>query len=93
MIICAGFVYVLVTYYETYYRIVNRVFLFKSNTDVSSSTRIGSIVGALNMFMDNPLGVGFTIEKHVVYDYLPKWGLTFETTRERSNIQSLFSGI
>ena len=89
LIVCAGFVYVLVSYYETYYRIVNRVFLFKSNTDVSSSTRIGSIVGAINMFMDNPLGVGFTIEKHVVYDYLPKWGLTFETTRERSNIQSL----
>jgi hypothetical protein len=88
MIICAGFVYFLVTYYETYYRIVNRVFLFKSNTDVSSSTRIGSIVGALNMFMDNPLGVGFNIEKHVVYDYLPNWGLTIETTRERSNIQS-----
>lgn len=88
LIVCAGFVYVLVSYYETYYRIVNRVFLFKSNTDVSSSTRIGSIVGAINMFMDNPLGVGFTIEKHVVYDYLPKWGLTFETTRERSNIQS-----
>ena len=90
MIICAGFVYFFVTYYETYYRIVNRVFLFKSNTDVSSSTRIGSIVGALNMFMDNPLGVGFNIEKHVVYDYLPNWGLTIETTRERSNIQSHF---
>lgn len=90
LIICAGFVYVLITYYETYYRIVNRALLFKSNTDVSSSTRIGSIIGAINMFVDNPLGVGFTIEKHIVYDYLPNWGITSETSRERTNIQSFF---
>lgn len=90
LMICAGTVYVLVTYYETYHRIVNRVFLFKNNEDLSSSTRIGSIVGGYNLFSDNPLGVGFTVEKHLVYDYLPKWGITVETSRERSNIQSHF---
>lgn len=90
LIICVGFIYIFVTYYETYYRIVNRVFLFKSNKDISSSTRIGSIAGALNLFKDNPLGVGFSNEKYIVYDYLPKWGMTSETSRERSNIQSHF---
>lgn len=90
MLIIAGTVYIAVTYYDTYYRIVNRVFLFKGNRDISSSTRIGSIVGAVNLFIDNPLGVGFSNEKYIVYDYLPKWGLTQETTRERSNIQAHF---
>jgi hypothetical protein len=90
LMIFIGTIYVLVTYYETYYRIVNRVFLFKSNEDQSSSTRIGSIVGGINLFIENPLGVGFTVEKHIVYDYLPKWGITKETSREKSNIQSHF---
>jgi len=90
LMIFAGTIYVLITYYETYYRIVNRVILFKSNEDQSSSTRIGSIFGGINLFMDNPLGVGFTVEKHIVYDYLPKWGMTKETSREKSNIQSNF---
>lgn len=90
VLIIVGTVYTMVTYYDTYYRIVNRVFLFKSNKDLSSSTRIGSMVGAFNLFMDNPLGVGFSNEKYVVYDYLPQWGLTIEAKRERSNIQSHF---
>lgn len=81
---------VVTTYYETYYRIVNRVLLFKSNKDISSSTRIGSIAGAINLFKDNPLGVGFANEKYIVYDYTPKWGMTKEVTRERSNIQSTY---
>jgi O-antigen ligase len=88
LLIIAGSIYLIVSYYETYSRIVSRVFMYK--TDTSSSTRIGSIVGAIHLFEDNPLGVGYTNEKYLVYDYLPDWGRTVEATRERSNVQSFY---
>ena len=87
-LIIAGIIYFVATYYQTYSKIVNRIFMYKN--DKSSSTRIGSIVGAINLFNDNPLGVGYTNEKYVLYNYLPYWGITNETTQDRSNIQSSF---
>ncbi|MFL9799095.1 O-antigen ligase family protein [Vibrio cyclitrophicus] len=57
--------------------------------DDSSSTRYGSIFAAVNLFLDNPFGVGYGNHTALLPDYIPDWGLTIENTKSSVALHSL----
>lgn len=87
VLIAAATVWLISVHIEDYIRIVSRAFM---TNNVSSATRFGSISGAMSMFLDNPLGVGYSNERIILFHYLPSWGKTVETSPAYSEVQSTF---
>lgn len=56
----------------------------------SSNSRLGSMIGGLNLLKDFPMGVGFSNETRILYEYLPHWGRTVETSHSYSVLHSAF---